>query len=237
MSKLLENVAAELKGQGMDSGDRRDKPTAVCLVRPDISGLEAPRHATLAQRHAAQRGYISLYTVRPPTDSPDPIGYALGLAAGLAVDALVVYDLAAVDNQPSRVCELFDLETVCPPITWAAALPSTSDTEHAHPDHRLTGAEAAQILQQHIRCRALECPLKASAYTRLVKAGKIVPPTKTPRERAAARGIPFPPQSSDPLTLPSGPDMQTLLAVLDGLADPDADHRMLAARLSSDTEG
>ena len=38
------------------------------------------------------------------------IGYALGLAAGLGVDAMIVYDLETVGHTPSRVCELFDLE-------------------------------------------------------------------------------------------------------------------------------
>ncbi|WP_454197026.1 hypothetical protein [Nocardia sp. Marseille-Q1738] len=43
----------------------------------------------------------------------------LGIAAGLNVAAIVVYDLAQVDDRPARVCEDFDLETVCPPVTWA----------------------------------------------------------------------------------------------------------------------
>ncbi len=217
----------------MESGEPNDKPTAVCLVRGDVSGLDAPRHAVETQRYTARLGYIVLYTVRPPADHPDPVGYALGLAAGLAVDAVVVYDLATVDNTPSRVCEMFTLETVCPPTIWAASRPDEAD--HAHPDHRLTVPEAARILQQHIACRALECPRKASAYSRLVKAGKIVPPTETPRERAAVRGISFPPRPSDSLALPPVPDLRTLLAVLDGLADPDT--HMFAVRMPAGADG
>ncbi|MEU6563112.1 hypothetical protein [Nocardia nova] len=210
-----------------------DKPTAVCLVRPDISGLETPRHAALARRHAEKMGYLWLYTVRPPADSPDPIGYGLGIAAGLAADAIVVYELTAVDNMPSRICERFDLETVCPPTTWQAASPALVDVDHNHPDGPLTTAEASAIMQQHIGCHALGCPRKASAYSRLVRAGKVVPPAETPRERAAARGIAFTPFESHSLP---GSDMRTLLNVLDGLTRPDADFQMLAARLSPATE-
>jgi hypothetical protein len=97
----------------------RGRPKAVGLVRGDISGLDGPRHAQAVQRHAGALGYLYLYTVRPPRASDDPIGYALGIAAGLDVAAIVIYDLACVDNQPARVCEDYDLETVCPATTWA----------------------------------------------------------------------------------------------------------------------
>jgi len=94
-------------------------PTAVGLVRDDVSGPAALRHALTLPRHARSLGYRHLYTVRPPDDAADPIGYALDIAKGLNASAIVVYDLAAVDNSPARVCEDFDLETVCPPTTWA----------------------------------------------------------------------------------------------------------------------
>ncbi|WP_433680073.1 hypothetical protein [Nocardia sp. CA-119907] len=95
------------------------RPKAVGLVRGEVSGLDAPRHAVAIQRHARALGYQYIYTVRPPQDAPDPIGYALGIAAGLGAVAIGVFDLAHVDNQPARVCEDFDLETVCPATTWA----------------------------------------------------------------------------------------------------------------------
>ncbi|MFX0579560.1 hypothetical protein [Nocardia nepalensis] len=95
------------------------RPKAVGFVRGEVSGLNAPRHAVAIQRHARALGYQCIYTVRPPQDDPDPIGYALGIAAGLDVVAIVVFDLAQVDNQPARVCEDFDLETVCTATTWA----------------------------------------------------------------------------------------------------------------------
>ncbi|MBU3068017.1 hypothetical protein KO481_41700, partial [Nocardia sp. NEAU-G5] len=55
----------------------------------------------------------------PPADAVDPVAYALVLAATLGADAIVVYDLGHVNNQPALVCdEGFDLETVCPQWTW-----------------------------------------------------------------------------------------------------------------------
>ncbi|MEV4129380.1 hypothetical protein [Nocardia sp. NPDC049707] len=99
-------------------GDTRQRK-AIGLVRDELSGLAAPQHAVTIQRHARTLGYQYIYTVRPPHDTPDPIGYALSIATGLDVTAIVVYDLACVDSQPARVCEDFDLETVCPATTWA----------------------------------------------------------------------------------------------------------------------
>ncbi|WP_063047823.1 hypothetical protein [Nocardia pseudovaccinii] len=170
--------------------------------------------------------------MRPPADHSDPIGYALDIAAGLAVDALVVYDLETVGNTPSRVCELFDLQTVCPPTTWAAVVPDRADnTEHAHPGYPLTITAAQRIMQQHLMCPAHACPRKASAYSFLVQAGKIVPPVDTPRERAAARQLPFKPRDRD-IPLPVSVDIETLLDVLNGLTNPQADARVLAAQLN-----
>lgn len=204
----------------MDFGDRhRHQPTAICLVRVDISGPRAPRHALEVHRHAARLGYAPLYTVRPPIDVPDPVGYALGLAAGLNADAVVVYDLETVSNSPSRVCEMFDLETVCPPVTWAAAAPGAADAAHTHPEQPLTVRSAQWILQQHKECRAFDCQRKASAYSFLVREGKIVPPVGTPRERAAARGLAFLPRRDNDVPLPKGVNLETLLDVLAGLAD------------------
>jgi hypothetical protein len=102
-----------------DIPEDHGQPTAIGLVRADVSGLDAPRHTVAVERHARISGLQYAYTVRPPQDHPDPIGYALGIAAGLDAAAIVVYDLAHVDNQPARVCEDFDLETVCPATTWA----------------------------------------------------------------------------------------------------------------------
>ncbi|NKY86808.1 hypothetical protein [Nocardia veterana] len=203
----------------MDTSEPNHKPTAICLVRTDVSSTEAARHADAVQRHASKLGYFPLYTVRPPVDDPDPVGYAIGLAAGLSVDAMVVYDLETVGNTPSRVCEIFDLETVCPPTTWAAAASGPVDVAHVHPEQPLTVGSARQIMQQHLKCHAIECPRKPSAYSFLVRAGKIVPPVDTPRERAAARGIAFRPRPDSDVPLPEVVDLETLLDVLAGLTE------------------
>ena len=111
------------------AGLAQERPKAVGFVRGDVSGLQAPRHASAVQRHACALGYHYVYTLRPPQDVGDAIGYALGIAAGLDVAAIVVYDLDQVDNQPARVCEDFDLETVCPATTWArVARPTPVET-------------------------------------------------------------------------------------------------------------
>jgi hypothetical protein len=107
------------------------RPKIIGLVRLDISGLDAPRHAGAIQRHACSLGYEYVYTVRPSRDASDPVGYALAIATGLHAAAIIIYDLAHVDDQPGRVCEKFDLETVCPETTWTRA---------AHPHSAEPGA-------------------------------------------------------------------------------------------------
>ncbi|MBF6149429.1 hypothetical protein [Nocardia nova] len=71
-------------------------------------------------------------------------------------------------------------------------------------------------MQQHKGCSAHRCPRKAAAFGFLVRAGKIVPPVHTLRERAAARGIRLDPLASE-LPVATGADLGTLLSVLDGL--------------------
>jgi len=204
------------------------KPKAIGLVRPDKSGLAAPKRATDIRRYAEHLGYRYLYTVRPPECHDDPVGYALNLVLDISAAALVVYDLDTVDNTPARICDVCDLETVCPPTTWAVALPEIGDSTHAHPDHPLTAMESHRIMQQHITCRAVVCPRKASALGCLVRAGKLVPPVDTPRGRAAARGLPYP--VADNAHPPAvGADTQTLLDVLDALNNPDTGTCAVAA--------
>ncbi|WP_433193212.1 hypothetical protein ACQP1G_31310 [Nocardia sp. CA-107356] len=121
----IPSASAEAKG----ADPERERPKAVGFVRGDVSGLHAPRHAIAVQRHARALGYHYVYTIRPPQDTDDAIGYALTMATGLDVAAIVVYDLDQVDNQPARVCENFDLETVCPATTWArVAGPASIET-------------------------------------------------------------------------------------------------------------
>ncbi|MQY21399.1 hypothetical protein NRB20_45100 [Nocardia sp. RB20] len=61
-----------------------------------------------------------------PSDAADPIAYALGTAVGLDATAIVVYDLAQVDNESALVCDDFDLETVRPPETGLQGTHSVS---------------------------------------------------------------------------------------------------------------
>ncbi|WP_253788119.1 hypothetical protein [Nocardia amikacinitolerans] len=95
------------------------RPTALGFVRGGVSGQAAARHEVAVRRHARAMGYRYVYTVRPPDDCTDPVGFVLGLAAAAGIVAIVVHDLAHVDDRPARICENFDLETVCPPSTWA----------------------------------------------------------------------------------------------------------------------
>ncbi|MEV4236287.1 MULTISPECIES: hypothetical protein [Nocardia] len=97
-----------------------------------------------------------------------------------------------------------------------------ADTTDARPNYLLTVAESQRIMQQHKDCRAVMCPHKATALRCLVQAGKLAPAAMSPRERAAARGLAFPLAEHD-LPVRVGPDLRTLLDVLDGLLDPAID--------------
>ncbi|MFI6955258.1 hypothetical protein ACIBJI_17500 [Nocardia sp. NPDC050408] len=48
------------------------------------------------------------------------------------------------------------------------------------------------LWQRHRACRINRCVWKSAAYQTLVLAGRLVPQSMSPRERAAARGIDFP---------------------------------------------
>lgn len=52
---------------------------------------------------------------------------------------------------------------------------------------------AHQQMQHHRDCRVDRCAWKTAAFSTLFAAGHITPQTMTPRQRAALRGIPFPP--------------------------------------------
>lgn len=110
--------------------DNPNRPKAIGFVRNDVSGLDAPRHAVEVQRHALALGYQYVYTVRPPADIDDPIGYVLGIAAGLEVEVIVVFDLGHVDSRPALICDSgADLETVCPQSTWTRSAQCGPDVE------------------------------------------------------------------------------------------------------------
>ncbi|MEU6562927.1 hypothetical protein [Nocardia nova] len=205
------------------------QPGAIGLVRVEVSASAAPRHAEAVARRARALGYRYLYTVRPPHDIIDPIGYALDIATGLEVAAIVVYDLAHVDNQPARVCDDFDLETVCPAETWARAAcpaPTRSEEPAKEPATIVTPPQvcaradiplAHKLMRDHRECRTDRCVWKAAAFHTLVDTGRLAPQTTPPRARAATRGIPFPPLDSAPHT-DAGPTPRTLREVLDKLS-------------------
>lgn len=161
--------------QEISTTDRGGRPKAIGVDRPDISGLDSPRRVSEMRRHAEALGYRYLYTVRPPQDRDDPVGFALAIARGVHADAVIAYDLATVDYAPGRVTVVCDLETVEPAETWAAADSAVINPAHWFPEIPLTIAGAQRIMQQHLSCRAVECPRKAAALSCLVRAGKLVP--------------------------------------------------------------
>lgn len=111
---MLDRQAAQSHTTKLDA-----RPKAIGLIRTDISRLDTPRHTVAIERHAREMGFRYIYTVRPPQDHSDPVAYALVLAATLDAEAIIVYDLGQVDNQPAQVCDQgFNLETVCPQWTW-----------------------------------------------------------------------------------------------------------------------
>ncbi|MEU1977923.1 hypothetical protein [Nocardia sp. NPDC019309] len=61
-------------GSSLGSAASGEEPKAIGLVRSDVSGADAARHAEAVQRHALALGYQYVYTVRPPADVDDPIG-------------------------------------------------------------------------------------------------------------------------------------------------------------------
>lgn len=77
---------------------------------------------------------------------------------------------------------------------------------------------AHEQMRQHRACGIGRCVWKAAAYYTLVDAGRLVPQSLTPRERAAARGLEFPPLDSQ-VHVDGGPTLRTLREVLDKLTE------------------
>ncbi|QIS23605.1 hypothetical protein [Nocardia terpenica] len=154
--------------QGSVPSEHDHRPTAIGVDRPSRSGLDSPRRAAEIRRHAEELGYRLLYTVRPPHDHGDPIGYALGIARGIRAEALFAYDLDTVDHQPGRVTAVCALETVNPAQSWDAACPSAADPGQRPPDVYLSIDVANRVVQQHLSCRTSECLRKAAALNSLI---------------------------------------------------------------------
>lgn len=77
---------------------------------------------------------------------------------------------------------------------------------------------AHEQMRRHRTCRIQGCAWKAAAYQTLVHTGRIAPQSIPPRQRAAARDLPFPVLGAE-----SQPDVtptpQTLREVLERLAN------------------
>lgn len=84
---------------------------------------------------------------------------------------------------------------------------------------------AHALSQRHRACRIHQCVWKAAAQHTLVMAGRLVPQSMSPRERAAVRGIDYPPTPGTGKPRQGGPTLGTLREVLDRLEslahDPD----------------
>lgn len=200
-------------------------PRALGYLRTDLSHNQT-QHSEAIRRLARRQGHTLIYIVRLGPDSvPDPIGHVLEIIRATATTTLLVPDLAHLENHPGRVCDTCDLITVCPEQLWLKGGTHTRESTtgptwlpedwHSEPHARLRIAAAHRIMQIHRPCNPLDCPRKAAALALLVETGKLVPATRSPRERAAARGLAYPP--SEPATTNSGPPVSVLERLLAGL--------------------
>ncbi|MEV5834403.1 hypothetical protein [Nocardia sp. NPDC052112] len=76
---------------------------------------------------------------------------------------------------------------------------------------------AHELSQQHRACRIHQCVWKAAAQHTLLLTGRLVPQSMSPRERAAVRGIDYPPTPRGDAPRHGGPTPRTLREVLDRL--------------------
>ncbi|WP_067478641.1 hypothetical protein [Nocardia amamiensis] len=81
---------------------------------------------------------------------------------------------------------------------------------------------AHETMRGHRACRVERCVWKAAAHHTLVLAGRLVPPLRSPRERAAARGVDFPTLDTDISHTDLGPALETMREVLNKLIEPDS---------------
>ncbi|WP_280402432.1 hypothetical protein [Nocardia carnea] len=199
---------------------------AIGYLRTDVSLDHQPRHTDAMRRLARRQGLTLIYTVRLGPDSvPDLIGHVLDLVRATGATTLIVPDLAHLENHPGRVCDTCDLLAVCPEQLWMKAGTNTGEPIqepvwlpelwHSEPDTRLRITDAHRIMQSHRACNPLDCPHKAAAFTVLTETGRLVPATRSPRERAAARGLHYPP--AEPATTSAGPPIALLHRLLTGL--------------------
>lgn len=96
------------------------RPKAVGLVRTELSGIDTAAHALDIQCYADHLGYEWTFSIRPPQGARDPVGYTLGIAAGMEAAAIIVVDMTHVDHRTDIGTAGFDLLTMTPPRLWRA---------------------------------------------------------------------------------------------------------------------
>ncbi|WP_433733145.1 hypothetical protein ACQP0C_12860 [Nocardia sp. CA-129566] len=78
---------------------------------------------------------------------------------------------------------------------------------------------AHEQMRIHRACRSGQCVWKSAAFYTLVSVGCLVPQSMSPRERAAARGIAYPPLEDVAYRAGDGPPLRTLQEVVDRLVE------------------
>ncbi|MFF0499116.1 hypothetical protein ACFYU5_22125 [Nocardia aobensis] len=96
------------------------RPKAVGLVRTELSRIDTAAHALDIQCYAERLGYEWTFAIRPPQGTRDPVGYTLGIAAGMEAAAIIVVDMTHVDHRTDIGTAGFDLLTMTPPRLWRA---------------------------------------------------------------------------------------------------------------------
>lgn len=94
------------------------RPTAVGMVRLEISGRHTAAYALEIQCQAHHLGYRCICTLRLPEGTVHPVEYTLANAVGMDADAIIVPDLTHVDEQPERITADVDLVTIAPARIW-----------------------------------------------------------------------------------------------------------------------
>lgn len=113
------------------------RPTAIGFLRADISSYRESSHGHDIRRLAKRMGYELLFVVRFEQDSdavPDPLEPVLGLVRAIHADAVIVPDLAHVEDQPRPICDVCDLITVYPEQTWTAVASAFEGNPSLGPD-------------------------------------------------------------------------------------------------------
>jgi len=132
--------------------------------------------------------------------------------------------LPGTDARSNQVGELSDEHKVQAASRSASVLQSeTAITVSAGVCPHADLAMAHEQMRAHRACRIDRCGWKAAAHRTLVATGRLVPQAMSPRERAAARGLPYPVASVPTGAGAEAPDaarLREVLRILDELALP-----------------